>query len=131
MLMLVLALPAFGLRIERLCFTSLSYFFFSSRRRHTRWTGDWNSDVCSSDLLAVRPRAQLREAGPLAHGVHDRYRGGGYGQRDPAIQRSRPGVADEVLMASLFSPTNEPHSRVINHTLATDACGVEQRLHVM
>src|SRR5690348_17984412 len=26
-------------------------FFFSSRRRHTRWTGDWSSDVCSSDLL--------------------------------------------------------------------------------
>src|SRR6267154_4460808 len=29
-------------------------FFFSSRRRHTRWTGDWSSDVCSSDL----PRQQ-------------------------------------------------------------------------
>src|SRR6266487_3067215 len=28
-------------------------FFFSSRRRHTRWTGDWSSDVCSSDLLNV------------------------------------------------------------------------------
>src|SRR6266487_7084366 len=27
-------------------------FFFSSRRRHTRWTGDWSSDVCSSDLGA-------------------------------------------------------------------------------
>src|SRR6267154_4044006 len=25
-------------------------FFFSSRGRHTRWTGDWSSDVCSSDL---------------------------------------------------------------------------------
>src|SRR6266487_4562802 len=25
-------------------------FFVSSRRRHTRWTGDWSSDVCSSDL---------------------------------------------------------------------------------
>src|SRR5579863_1752526 len=25
--------------------------FFSSRRRHTRWTGDWSSDVCSSDLI--------------------------------------------------------------------------------
>src|SRR6267154_5400884 len=25
-------------------------FFFSSRRRHTMWTGDWSSDVCSSDL---------------------------------------------------------------------------------
>src|SRR5690348_4489489 len=27
-------------------------FFFSSRIRHTRWTGDWSSDVCSSDLEA-------------------------------------------------------------------------------
>src|SRR5690348_13507803 len=36
-------------------FASLSirwwWFFFSSRRRHTRWTGDWSSDVCSSDLV--------------------------------------------------------------------------------
>src|SRR6266487_6378552 len=28
----------------------IASFFFSSRRRHTRWTGDWSSDVCSSDL---------------------------------------------------------------------------------
>src|SRR3989337_4534375 len=27
------------------------YFFFSSRRRHTRCYRDWSSDVCSSDLL--------------------------------------------------------------------------------
>src|SRR5437762_11255008 len=26
------------------------YFFLSSRRRHTRYIGDWSSDVCSSDL---------------------------------------------------------------------------------
>src|SRR5574337_1550943 len=26
------------------------FFFFSSRRRHTRLSGDWSSDVCSSDL---------------------------------------------------------------------------------
>src|SRR2546430_9151373 len=33
-------------------------FFFSSRRRHTRFDCDWSSDVCSSDLdgAAVRPR---------------------------------------------------------------------------
>src|SRR5438876_2425278 len=31
-------------------------FFFSSRRRHTRWTGDWSSDVCSSDLDGELPR---------------------------------------------------------------------------
>src|SRR5439155_16424921 len=30
-------------------------FFFSSRRRHTRWPRDWSSDVCSSDLS--RPRS--------------------------------------------------------------------------
>src|SRR5207253_6133272 len=44
------------------------YFFFSSRRRHTRWPRDWSSDVCSSDL----PRAgriyghQLRKVARLA-----------------------------------------------------------------
>src|SRR5436189_1317706 len=29
----------------------LFFFFFSSRRRHTRYIGDWSSDVCSSDLV--------------------------------------------------------------------------------
>src|SRR5262249_56603443 len=29
-----------------------SFFFFSSRRRHTRLVSDWSSDVCSSDLRA-------------------------------------------------------------------------------
>src|SRR5439155_19064265 len=29
-------------------------FFFSSRRRHTRWPRDWSSDVCSSDLIAAK-----------------------------------------------------------------------------
>src|SRR5688572_33178460 len=28
-------------------------FFFSSRRRHTRFDCDWSSDVCSSDLVRV------------------------------------------------------------------------------
>src|SRR5207253_7943465 len=30
------------------------FFFFSSRRRHTRWPRDWSSDVCSSDLTTLR-----------------------------------------------------------------------------
>src|SRR5690348_18263387 len=45
-------------------------FFFSSRRRHTRWTGDWSSDVCSSDL------GQRNQEGMAAiravHGEHAR-----------------------------------------------------------
>src|ERR1035441_10777430 len=35
------------------------FFFFSSRRRHTRCLSDWSSDVCSSDLLCL----------PSLHGV--------------------------------------------------------------
>src|SRR5215203_7299658 len=29
------------------------FFFFSSRRRHTRYWRDWSSDVCSSDLVGI------------------------------------------------------------------------------
>src|SRR5713226_4693379 len=45
----------------------VSGFFFSSRRRHTRWTGDWSSDVCSSDLIrrCQQTTAKLkRNSGP-------------------------------------------------------------------
>src|SRR5256885_8309811 len=34
------------------------FFFFSSRRRHTRLQGDWSSDVCSSDLTPSPARAR-------------------------------------------------------------------------
>src|SRR2546429_2320076 len=30
------------------------FFFFSSRRRHTRCSRDWSSDVCSSDLALTK-----------------------------------------------------------------------------
>src|SRR6266700_4106489 len=33
------------------------FFFFSSRRRHTRFSRDWSSDVCSSDLAGSDPDA--------------------------------------------------------------------------
>src|SRR2546429_2342235 len=36
-------------------------FFFSSRRRHTRCSRDWSSDVCSSDLQTERRAAPLQE----------------------------------------------------------------------
>src|SRR3712207_8984681 len=34
-------------------FRRVLFFFFSSRRRHTRYWRDWSSDVCSSDLAEV------------------------------------------------------------------------------
>src|SRR5437870_6248203 len=36
-------------------------FFFSSRRRHTRWPRDWSSDVCSSDLIRTARAKGLTE----------------------------------------------------------------------
>src|SRR5260370_22727063 len=41
---------------------SFLFFFFSSRRRHTRFKCDWSSDVCSSDLFPFSPPAS-----PVAH----------------------------------------------------------------
>src|SRR3989454_12314766 len=52
------------------------FFFFSSRRRHTRLQGDWSSDVCSSDLptlatLQAQPRADFaRTLGRLKRNLH-------------------------------------------------------------
>src|SRR3989454_80421 len=46
------------------------FFFFSSRRRHTRLQGDWSSDVCSSDLCTrsatLRNPSRLTRAAPSA-----------------------------------------------------------------
>src|SRR6266498_4291398 len=67
------------------------FFFFSSRRRHTRCGRDWSSDVCSSDLAGqpvrlpgvqggerVRP---LQQQAQLAGGEHP-------GQRPGRVARS-------------------------------------------
>src|SRR3712207_7425272 len=38
------------------------FFFFSSRRRHTRYWRDWSSDVCSSDLAVYAlKRGEVRK----------------------------------------------------------------------
>src|SRR5207247_6076594 len=76
------------------------YFFFSSRRRHTRSTRDWSSDVCSSDLcrslrLLDMPQTLRRIAGVLSD-LHAKHRfltdslGRGYsaGAADRLIERS-------------------------------------------
>src|SRR2546430_10234362 len=64
-----------------------SLFFFSSRRRHTRFDCDWSSDVCSSDLTsAFLTVAQVRgkKAGAVL-AVSDECLHGKFGFRDPAF----------------------------------------------
>src|SRR5437870_12812140 len=50
-------------------------FFFSSRRRHTRWPRDWSSDVCSSDLANAPPFAGGQAPQGTTSGGRPRARG--------------------------------------------------------
>src|SRR5437762_11487128 len=81
-------------------------FFFSSRRRHTRYIGDWSSDVCSSDLLCGMAAGESarggagRAVGVLAEAVGRGVAGGGVAGRPRAtrgaeLSGSTAGVAGE------------------------------------
>src|SRR2546430_13022414 len=62
--------------MRAVCRGVVCFFFFSSRRRHTRFDCDWSSDVCSSDLTvadggatrAAETPAGLRSAPVLSPG---------------------------------------------------------------
>src|SRR5438045_9687731 len=61
------------------------FFFFSSRRRHTRCLSDWSSDVCSSDL---DPRPGDRGCAPIGPAPRPP-RARGPGARDSTDGRGR------------------------------------------
>src|SRR5256885_9769719 len=69
-------------QIAHLQLNHVEYFFFSSRRRHTRLQGDWSSDVCSSDLRGLRQ---------VAHGIDESEGGAAVARVELArYHRSRP-----------------------------------------
>src|SRR5689334_24185816 len=78
---------------------SFNFFFFSSRRRHTRWNCDWSSDVCSSDLDA---HGRLRQEWLVTNGL------GGYasGTISGAVSWRYHGL----LIAALPSPLGRVRS---------------------
>src|SRR3712207_8379522 len=79
------------------------FFFFSSRRRHTRYWRDWSSDVCSSDLFADFLRGRL--------------------------ELERPGLAGELhLRASGWYEQNGHLDEAIGHALSAPDHGLAARL---
>src|SRR5690242_21956667 len=60
-------------------------FFFSSRRRHTRLTCDWSSDMCSSDLVAHLAGHAASEPAVEARDVFRGKRGSNACQLKPAL----------------------------------------------
>src|SRR5882672_8098467 len=85
----------------------MSFFFFSSRRRHTRSLCDWSSDVCSSDLRRgnlPRPLRHHNEACSrimnAAQGIEDE----SSGKQLPTIL-----VVDDVVLARMVAASQLRH----------------------
>src|SRR5690625_6868592 len=72
------------------CWSSFA-FFFSSRRRHTRWPRDWSSDVCSSDLDDDSSTA----LGLLMPGLERALEG-----REPVASAAEPELTPEAALAA-------------------------------
>src|SRR5256885_10198090 len=79
-----------------------SFFFFSSRRRHTRLQGDWSSDVCSSDPGAGyrKPVLELLQAFSQATDIRAEASFGNMKQIETQARRS------EEHTSELQSPCN-------------------------
>src|SRR5437763_10391469 len=72
------------------------FFFFSSRRRHTRYIGDWSSDVCSSDLDVHQV--------PAVRGAPAHRPGRRRGRRAPGGRRGGPGARGRRDGAAVRGP---------------------------
>src|SRR5438876_7011098 len=79
------------------------FFFFSSRRRHTRWTGDWSSDVCSSDLTPLQELEARELGGAIEH----------------AIARLRPEYRTCILLRHVEGHSYEEIARILELPLGT------------
>src|SRR5882762_9510551 len=75
-------------------------FFFSSRRRHTRFKCDWSSDVCSSDLLAG-PRTGVAAHAVLQHDADQRPKRGCVPERVQPEYPDAAGVRTAEALADL------------------------------
>src|SRR5690606_40101957 len=80
----------------------LVLFFFSSRRRHTRFSRDWSSDVCSSDLaLAELARQPVPDVVLRAYGLKALSFGPDYIIPKPFDPRALSWVAPAVARAAM------------------------------
>src|SRR5215210_9158887 len=86
------------------------FFFFSSRRRHTRYIGDWSSDMCSSDLPGAGspvPAASTTPSSPPPDG------------RSPGSEERRVGKECRARWTPYHSKKKKnkksPRRRIITH----------------
>src|SRR5207253_8715653 len=94
-------------------------FFFSSRRRHTRWPRDWSSDVCSSDLIP--PVQRLRHRNLLLNRT-----------RSPSERPSKIGQRSSTpagIGPSISTPPDEAASRPRRKTYEIGRASCRERVY--
>src|SRR4051794_41985029 len=104
---------------------SLPKFFFSSRRRHTRWTGDWSSDVCSSDLCSdTSPSACAISTGRLGSTTRGWRRSAGF-DSGPRTEIERASCRERAEMAEVAGTVKKKRSLPKQHLLLAERrpCG--------
>src|SRR5256885_3473028 len=84
------------------------FFFFSSRRRHTRLQGDWSSDVCSSDL-----GSDLQDQGLQAFVQIDRAQASRLGVTVSAIDTALYNAFGQRLISTIFTQSNQDRKSVV------------------
>src|SRR5690606_40122832 len=72
------------------------FFFFSTRRRHTSFSRDWSSDVCSSDLSTARDPS--RAAGSTALGEIVQGLGGGLARHKAELLFQTPVAENRAVL---------------------------------
>src|SRR5690242_21048488 len=82
-----------------LSYVCVLFFFFSSRRRHTRLTCDWSSDVCSSDLSASPrlPNSCGRRSTSRSSAMSTTFHSIATEAGEPPLNRSAPEQFAELL----------------------------------
>src|SRR5690606_39508876 len=78
--------------------------FFSSRRRHTRFSRDWSSDVCSSDLLFIYGAWRLSAPEAFVSGVKLRVVQPSVPQREKWMAEYQRRIFDDHIALSLANP---------------------------
>src|SRR5436309_3762970 len=73
------------------------FFFFSSRRRHTRFSRDWSSDVCSSDLRScLESQVRQHDILPRAAAIESRISPTG------AIVAGLTGIENSIIVRARY-----------------------------
>src|SRR5206468_6085441 len=119
------------LRGRRFVSCSFLFFFFSSRRRHTRSDRDWSSDVCSSDLASCRTDGMLAHALTLGERLAEEVEAASLGPRagapGPALHEARVAAALRKLGADPRRQLRGVWERVGGHERIIEGADQERR----